>query len=248
MGVRIELVDDVAVITMDWPENRNALTEARITEVVTALADARDGAARCIVLTGNGAFCAGADLGAVQDGGAEDEERRTTVESVAQSIVKTLVFDCPIPVLAAVDGPAVGMGLDIALACDDRLIGPDGWLLQGWGRLGLLPGTGGELLLRRLNPSLLWRLLAEQPRIGPEEAERLGLGTAVAGRSALEAAVARARQLALLPRATLSVYVELSRASLRQELPDHLARCAALQGSLLGDPELVARAAALRRG
>ena len=74
------------------------------------------------------------------------------------------ILSAPVPVFAAVDGPAVGLGMDLALMCDDRFIGPKGWLRQGWGALGLVPGTGGELLLRRLAPNLIWQLLGSGER------------------------------------------------------------------------------------
>jgi enoyl-CoA hydratase/carnithine racemase len=67
----------------------------------------------------------------------------------------------------------------MALARDDRLIGPGGWFMPGRARVGLIAGAGGELLLRLRNPSILWKLLAEQSRITGPEAERYGLSEAV---------------------------------------------------------------------
>jgi len=234
----------VRIITLDWPESRNALDAERLARVIEAITDADDGTAKCVVLTGNGAFCAGANLGSVEEGGAQDSDRRQAVEGIAQSIVRVLL-DCQIPTIAAIDGAAVGMGMDIALACDHRFIGPEGFLLQGWGRLGLIPGTGGELLLRRLNPTVLWRLLADQPRLGPAEAESLRLGSP-GEPTAIDAAIELATNLAGLPRTTLSVYVELFRAEVRAQLPAHLDLCARAQAELLADPELGTRIAALR--
>jgi len=107
------------------------------------------------VLTGNGAFCAGGNLrGAVERSDLDTSERRQMVYAAYQGVVRALV-DCPVPTVAAVDGPAVGMGFDLALACDSRFVGPDGWCQQGWGRVGLVPGTGGELLLRLRAPNAL---------------------------------------------------------------------------------------------
>lgn len=249
MGVRVEHRDLVATVTLDWPETRNALTLDRIAEVAEAIAGpALDGGTRCLVLTGTGAFCAGADLNAVAARyQVPAQEREREIRAVAQSVVRNLVA-FPVPTIAAVDGPAVGLGLDIALACDCILVGPDGWLMQGWGRMGVIPGTGGELLLRIRNPRLLWRLLSDQQRVGPEQAERWNIGEAVSGRSALAAAADRARQLAQLPLPVLTAYVDLNREALRQALPAHLDRCAVVQARLLTDRELPGRAAAVLAG
>jgi 2-(1,2-epoxy-1,2-dihydrophenyl)acetyl-CoA isomerase len=246
MTVRVEQRDFVATVTLDWPGTRNALTLDRIAEVSAAIAQAAlGGGARCLILTGSGAFCAGADLHAVAARHAVAiEEREREIRTIAQSIVRTLV-GLPIPTIAAVDGPAIGLGLDMALACDCMLIGPDGWLMQGWGRVGVIPGTGGELLLRMRNPRLIWRLLAEQRRIRAADAERWNIGEAVTGRSALDAAAERAHQLARLPLPALTAYVELNREQLRARLSDHLDRCAAVQARLLGDSAFPGRAAAV---
>ncbi|HTU06902.1 MAG TPA: enoyl-CoA hydratase/isomerase family protein, partial [Trebonia sp.] len=148
MGVVTEVAGPAALVVLDWPEKRNALGPDEANEVAAALrAAAGQPDVRGIVLTGNGAFCAGGDLGGmVARADMPPEERRALVYSAYQGLIRTLI-ELPVPTVAAVDGPAVGMGFDIALACDSRFIGPDGWCRQGWARIGLIPGTGGELLL-----------------------------------------------------------------------------------------------------
>lgn len=242
--VRLDRDGAVAIVTIDRPDRRNALDVTAMRELGAALRDAGATAA-AVVLTGNGAFCAGADLGhVVERQSLSEDERRADVRDAAQGLTWSLV-DAPVPVLAAVDGPAVGLGFDVALGCHDRLIGPDGWFMQGWGRIGAIPATGGELLLRLLNPSLLWRLLADQPRIGAADAERLHLGEAVLDGSALAAAVTRAAAIAAMPKAAVAAYVRLSRATLRRELADHLAICAEEQPRLLADEGLADRVASI---
>jgi enoyl-CoA hydratase/carnithine racemase len=101
--------------------------------------------------------------------------------------------------------------MDLALACDMRFIGPEGWLRQGWASAGLIAGGGGVALLERLNPSILWKLIAEQPKLDGAACERLGLGEE-ASESALRSAITRADQLRSIPNDVLLAYVELSRA------------------------------------
>jgi 2-(1,2-epoxy-1,2-dihydrophenyl)acetyl-CoA isomerase len=160
--------------------------------------------------------------------------RRADVKDVAQALIRALI-DSPVPLFAAIDGPAVGLGFDLALACDVLFFGPTGWAMQGWGRIGAIPGTGGELLLRRRNPGLLWRLLATQPRIDAALAERWGIGEAVSVGTALHAAQERAVALTSLPLAAVRAYVALNRDALRRDLGGHLALCAQLQPTLLAD-------------
>lgn len=241
MGVLTDRRDGTTTVTLDWPQQRNALGVEEIGEVTEALTRATDGDTRVLVLTGNGAFCAGANLRSVSENTSKTAAtHHWLIRNVAQRLIRT-VIDAPVPVLAAVDGPAIGLGFDLAMACDCRLVGPDGWLMQGWGRIGVIPGTGGELLLRLRNPWLLWKLLAEQPRIHNADAERWGLGEAVIDGSALEAAWRRGEALSRFAPEALGAYVSMFRTLLRREAPEHLARCADIQSNLLTSPEVARR-------
>jgi enoyl-CoA hydratase/carnithine racemase len=242
MGVGIEVTGPAAVVTMAWPEHRNALGPPEATAVSAAL---REAAARPdvvgVVLTGEGAFCAGGNLrGAVSRAEMPPEERRTLVYGAYQGLIRALI-DLPVPTVAAVDGPAIGMGFDLALACDSCFVGPDGWLQQGWGRVGLVAATGGELLLRRRAPSALWRLLEDQPRIDGATAEQLGVAESVSGTTARQRAVQRVERLAESSRAALMGYVDLHRQQLRAALDEHLALALQHQLQLLASPDFTAR-------
>lgn len=226
-------VDSIAVVTINRPEKRNALTMAAV-ETLTAAIEAAGSQPRTrgLVLTGRGAFCAGADLKSVVDGAARDQQDlHAEIEAVPQRLIHALVH-LPVPTVAAINGPAIGMGMDIALACDSRLVGPDGWLMQGWGRIGLIAGTGGVLMLRGLNPSALWQLLEKQEPINGEAAADLGIAEAVNG-DATAAAVIRLQAIAGMPRAAVDAYLALQREALIRELEDHLRECSRLQAGLL---------------
>jgi enoyl-CoA hydratase/carnithine racemase len=230
--IRIERPDPAtALLTIDRPERRNALTRVEIVALRDVLESAgRDETISTIVLTGNGAFCAGADLR-----GLRDTVSAGPVEAglygPAHAMIQALI-DVPVPTIAAIDGPAVGMGADLALACDCRLIGLGGWLRQGWAAHGVIPATGGIRFLRHLSPIALWRMLDGQPAVDGPLAERLGLGESVADGTALDAALARARSYADIPRPALEAYVRLSRRDVRAGLAAELAECAEIQAAL----------------
>jgi enoyl-CoA hydratase/carnithine racemase len=244
VSVLTEIDGPVAVVTLDWPEKRNAMgpTEAEELSGTLRAATAVE-SVKVVVITGNGAFCAGGDInGMVARADMPPEERRALVYFAYQGMIKTII-GLPIPTIAALDGPAVGMGFDIALACDHRIFGPAGWARQGWGGIGLIPGTGGELLLRLRAPGALWRLLPGQAKVDGAYADKLGLGEIATAGTARHSAVEVAHSLAKNTRATLEGYVELHRSALRAQLDDHLALCLATQVKLLSDPEFRNRAA-----
>lgn len=239
MGVRLERDGAAALVILDWPDVRNALSLEAAREVCAAIAQAAaDGSISGLVLTGEGAFCAGANLkGVVERAGMPEAERKKIVYGTMQGMVRALV-DFPAPTVAAIDGPAIGLGFDLALACDSRLIGPQGWCMQGWGRIGVIPGTGGEYLLRLRAPSLLWRLLETQPRIYAADAERWNIGESTNDESARIRAVARINSYAQMSRDALIAYADLHRMELRRGLDEHLEAAVNRQVKLLASPDL----------
>jgi enoyl-CoA hydratase/carnithine racemase len=236
MPIRTERRAGVAVVTIDLPEKRNALAPPDAVELAAAISAAGADDVAAVVLTGKGAFCAGGDLKAFAEISATRSagEIEAHVYRDVQSVLRAL-RDSPVPTIAAVDGPAVGLGLDLALGCDMRFVGPKGVLVQGWARAGLIAGTGGVALLQRLNPGVLWRLLATQERLDAAAAERMGLAE-VGDPSALDAALHRADQLTALPRPVGRAYAELSRSD---RWPDdaHFAACARYQAGFIASEE-----------
>jgi enoyl-CoA hydratase/carnithine racemase len=242
--VNVTRRETTALVTLDWPDRRNALGPQEGIEVGAVLREvAAAGDVRAVVLTGSGAFCAGGDLAAIADlvahGGREAVH--AALYEIFHGVVRALV-EMPAPTLAAIDGPAIGLGMDLALACDWRAVGPEGWLRQGWAELGLIPGLGGELLLRRLAPGLIWSLLGSSERLGPARAAALGLAEPADG-TALDAALRRADALARVPLDALRGYVRLHRQELRARLDAHLAACLEIQVGLLCSDEFQRRAA-----
>jgi 2-(1,2-epoxy-1,2-dihydrophenyl)acetyl-CoA isomerase len=244
MSVHAEMRGSAAVVTMGWPERRNALDPDRATQVAEVIERAT-GDAAALVLTGNGAFCSGGDLSYFAELAttARPEDIVDEVYGRVQKLTRAL-RDCPLPTIAAVDGAAIGLGFDLSLACDQRFAGPEALFVQGWAALGLVHGTAGFAFLESERPGVAWRLLATQERLDRERA--VGMGIAERGEpTALDAALERSEQLSRLPRATREGYVTLAREA-RWPSDDYFHQCAEIQSHLIvSDDFRIAAARAL---
>jgi len=179
-AVLLTVEDGVATVTLNRPDERNALAEptaARLTERFETIADSD---ARCVVLRGEGsAFCAGGDIGAMVDGIERDVPvaDRTGFVSAIQDAVET-VHDCRLPVVAAVDGPAFGAGAGLALACDIQLASPDAKIGFGLRRVGLAVDSGVSYFLPRIvGPNKAKELVFTGELLDADDARELGLFT-----------------------------------------------------------------------
>lgn len=172
---------NVAVVTIDKPQRRNALTHAEFLELAQAVERAgADAAVRAVVLTGAGpAFCAGADL---VDGAAEVAEALAAGDDAdgapmanATAMIRA-VTDCPVPVVAAVEGAAAGIGASLALACDLIVAGKSGFFTLPFGRIGLVPdGAACLTVAASLGRARAMQLAMTQSRLPAEEAAAAGL-------------------------------------------------------------------------
>ena len=148
MSIRVARDRGVATITVDRPDAMNALDVGHAEELRDRLAElARDGDARVVVLTGAGekAFIAGADIKYMQSLGVLEARRWGELGHACGSLLETM----PKPTVAAVNGYALGGGLELALACDLRLAATTAKLGQPEINLGVLPGWGGSIRLAR---------------------------------------------------------------------------------------------------
>ncbi|MHB8341456.1 MAG: enoyl-CoA hydratase/isomerase family protein [Mycobacteriales bacterium] len=178
----VRLDGGVAELTLNRPDARNALTPALRDDLAAALRDCRaDPGVRAVLLAGAGtAFCAGMDLSAstVATAGRPGHDAAAMAEALrvgVQAIV-TELWEMGTPTVAAVDGPAVGPGAHLALACDLVVVSPRARFLWPFSRLGLVLDAGGAYLLPRLVglPRAKALVLLGEPLTG-EEAVRDGL-------------------------------------------------------------------------
>jgi enoyl-CoA hydratase len=157
--------DGVRVITLRDPERRNAMGDEMGAELIATVAQiSTDEDARAVVVTGQGAaFCAGADLPALF---GEYDRPVTDTHQRLQGYYRAFfsVLELGLPTIAAVNGPAVGAGLNLAMACDVRIAGPSASFGATFAKIGLHPGGGCTwFLVRALGASraLQTMLLAE---------------------------------------------------------------------------------------
>ncbi|MGU7772918.1 enoyl-CoA hydratase/isomerase family protein [Burkholderia sp. MR1-5-21] len=164
-----------AYVTLNRPEVMNALNQKAIAELHAAFQDARDDPQiRGVIITGAGnrAFIAGADIGELATATPIEAERRTRAGQDLLNLVEHLGK----PVIAAVNGLALGGGCETALACTIRLASPAAKFGQPEVKLGLIPGFGGTQRLPRLvGKGIALQLILTGEMVSAEEAHRIGL-------------------------------------------------------------------------
>jgi enoyl-CoA hydratase len=226
--VRIERDGGVAILTIDRPEKRNALS-ARVREELVAALDSfrEDSGVRVIVLTGTGdrAFVAGADIGEFAE--------RTPLEQRA-AMTGRRVFDeiaaFPKPVIAMINGYALGGGCELALACDFRIAADSAKLGQPEINLALIPGGGGTQRLPRLvGTGHALRLVLSGELIDAEEARRIGLVELVVPAADLRD---RTMEIAMKMAARSPVALRLAKQAVRAAAETPLAAGLALETEL----------------
>ncbi|MBI2943947.1 MAG: enoyl-CoA hydratase/isomerase family protein [Candidatus Wallbacteria bacterium] len=179
----LERSDKIALLTVNRPAARNALGKKTVEEMHHALAElASAGEGGVLILTGAGekSFVAGADIGELRGRG-----KREALQGINQDLF-TAVENFPWPVIAAVNGHALGGGCELALACDLRVASEEARFGLPETGLGILPGAGGTQRLPRL---IGWGRAKEMILTGQivdaREAERIGLVSRVVPREAL---------------------------------------------------------------
>lgn len=213
----------IGYLTINLPETMNAMLPEDCKQLIAAV-DAldQDDEVNVLVVTGVGkAFCSGGNLEFIQ-----------TVAKMSPEEIKRIVYDaylgavkafklCSKPVIASVNGPAIGFGCELALACDFRVIANTAYMCEGWIELGTLPVMGGMFVLPRLiGLERAASMVMRGTRVGGAEAKMIGLATEAVDFEELASATRiLAEDLARRPRNALA----FAKQSLRRSVESSLA-------------------------
>jgi enoyl-CoA hydratase len=248
--VLTDVADGVATLTLNNPDERNTLTAPMVAEIVAAMdAFEADESVGALVVTGTPpAFCAGANLGNLAE--ATGESLGTIYEGFLR------IARSPLPTLAAVNGAAVGAGMNLALGCDVRLVADTAKLDTRFLQLGIHPGGGHTWMMARIvGPQTTAATVLFGEVLSGADAERCGLAwRCVPDADLMDAAVAMAARAAAAPRelvartkatiadtATLATHAEAVERELGDQVwsvtqPAFADRLAALQRKISGNP------------
>lgn len=229
-NIKYEKTDQIAVITINRPEKRNALSRELRLELYAKLKEiAAEDSIRATIITGAGkSFVAGADIAAMKNYDIETAIRA----SREGSEIFLFIENMPTPVIAAVNGWALGGGCELALACDIRICSDTAKFGQTEVRIGILPGYGANIRLPRLVGIAKAKELIFSGRIiDAQEAERIGLINAVVPEAQLmDRAIEFAADIAKGPAA-----VNLAKQAINQAFDLDMAHAIELSSRLYGE-------------
>ncbi|MCI0465698.1 MAG: enoyl-CoA hydratase-related protein [Beijerinckiaceae bacterium] len=210
-NVRVARAGAVLCVTFDRPEKKNALDGAMYLAATGALrqADADPSIGAVVFAGAGGIFSAGNDLADFLDPGPGELPAFTFIKALAA---------CETPLIAAIEGIAIGIGATMMLHCDLVYVAPDTVFRLPFADLGLVPEAASSLLLpRRIGMAKAAELLLLGEAFGANEAVRLGLANAIVPASKLhDAALEKARRLAAKPRAALAAARRLMRGETKE--------------------------------
>jgi methylglutaconyl-CoA hydratase len=188
--VRVEDDGGIRTITLNRPEKRNALTPQLQDELIAAVIGAQETPARVVVIAGEGeAFCAGLDLGVLREmADKSPEDHRIEAKRTARMF--RAIWDCELPTIAAVQGPAIAGGTGLATMCDFTLAAPEARFGYTEVRIGFVPALVSAYLSLQVGAKVARELLLSARIFDAEEARRLGLVTEIVSKDTLRARVA----------------------------------------------------------
>ncbi len=233
----VERADHIETWTLNLPDSRNPISDPAVIEALcdqVAVVNA-DHDVRAVILTGAGsAFSAGGNVKDMVDRagmfGGSPYELRDGYRGGIQRIPRAL-YHCEVPVVAAVNGPAVGAGCDLAVMCDLRVASTKAWFAESFVQLGIIPGDGGAwLLTKAIGPARAAEMALTGDRVKAEQALEWGLvNQVVEPEDLLDAARALAARVAKNPPHSVRMAKKLLRESQHQSLESLLELSAAMQ-------------------
>jgi 2-(1,2-epoxy-1,2-dihydrophenyl)acetyl-CoA isomerase len=227
--LEIEVDGRIGTLTLNRPDALNAMSPELIGELTTAAAWLADRAPiRALIITGAGrAFCSGGDVTWFRRGVSEDDvdlpsEVRRGAEHLHNAIVD--IRRIPYPVIAAINGPAAGAGMSLALSADVRIASEEAFLAIAYGRIGAAPDGGMTYFLPRVvGPAKALELALNDPNLDARSALEAGLVSEVVPTDEL---LARAREKAEKLAAKAPYYVRMTKRliheSIEHSINDHL--------------------------
>src|SRR6266705_5447742 len=241
--VMLHTHDGVGLIRLNRPEKMNAIGALTRQQLGEAIKQAeRDDAVRVVVLTGSGrAFCSGADVSEMvsPDAGMRTPEDVGNVLRNEYMPMLTRLRTMPKPVIAAMNGPAVGIGASYALACDIRIAVPEAYLMEAFINIGLAPDGGVSWLLPRLaGTAVAYEMFFTGRALQAEDAHRLGVINRLVPADRFEEEVRDfAGQLAKQPRQALAAAKRAVNHALESSYEDALEFESYLQEAQAGTSE-----------
>lgn len=219
----------LAVVTLNRPAKMNALTSQMRAEITHAMKRAA-GEARAVVLIGSGdAFCSGQDLSDASGNADIDMER--TLRDEYNPMLEA-IYNCPVPTMSVVNGPAAGAGANLALAADVVIATESAYFLQAFARIGLMPDAGGTWFLpRQMGMAKAMGAALFADKISAKQASDWGMIWEAVTDAEFDAHWrARAAYLAKGPTKAFGAIKSAIRDSYGNSLPDQLSVEAHLQG------------------
>ena len=232
--LRLAVDGAVATVTLARPERLNAAPPQMFAELGDTLPRLPGLGARALVITGEGrAFCSGADLSGRNEASAATARGARAFQALTEVYGPTMqaLARLPMPVVAAVNGPAAGIGCSLALACDFVLAGRSAYFLEAFVNIGLVPDGGATWMLPRLvGKARATAMMMLGERIGADQAENWGLiWKAVDDAELLPQARALAERLAAGPTRALGLMRQGLARALEQSYAEAMATEAAHQ-------------------
>ncbi|MCD6187773.1 MAG: enoyl-CoA hydratase/isomerase family protein [Desulfuromusa sp.] len=227
----IKTENEIATITINRPEAMNALNEKTLLELQDIFVSvAEDVAVKVVILTGTGekAFVAGADIAAMQPLSALEARQFAKLGHRVMSTIE----HCPQPVIAAVNGFALGGGCELALGCDIRIVSENARFGQPEVNLGIIPGFGGtQRLARLIGKGRAMEMILTGEMIDATEAYRIGLANKVVP---LDQLLDTTKKMAAAIISKGSYAVQLAKEAIRNGLELDLERANQYEAELFG--------------
>lgn len=231
--------DKTIVLTLNEPEARNPLSDELVDSLVDALTSINaDPSVSCVVITGAGpAFCAGGNLkdmraGAGMFGGTPTQMRTKYVRQIQR--IPRAMYELEVPAIAAVNGPAVGAGCDLAMMCDLRIASTNASFAESFLRVGLISGDGGAWFLpRAVGLARAYEMAFTADPVPAEKAAAWGMVNDIVDPARLrDSALSLAARICRHPPEALRLMKRLMRDSMQSTLSQNLDLAALMQSAV----------------